>query len=253
MLQSKLHQQLEQKANAFRQKANFNTTEPIPLESLLLQLNVITSFRAMSEKLSGMAIKLQDDKEIYRLMLVNSEHNVGRQNFTICHELYHLFIQENFTSQFCSTGIFDVKDIEEYKADIFASFLLMPTFGIESQIPENEKELDLISLATIIKIEQYYQCSRLALLYRLKSLSYITQEKLERYRLRVKEGAYQHGYDTDLYGKDREGLHIGDYGAITNALFDDEHISEGHFAELMSVIGVNVFAELNTNEEDVTS
>ena len=152
---NKIYQDIERKAKAFRSKHNNNSSGSLHLESLLLQLNVIVSFRTMSEKLSGMAVLLREENEIYRFMLVNSEQNIGRQNFTICHELYHLFIQENFTFQYCNTGKFDEKkDIEEYKADLFASYLLMPTEGIEELIPYKETETDSISLSTIIKIEQ---------------------------------------------------------------------------------------------------
>lgn len=247
---NKIYQDIERKAKAFRSKHNNNSSGSLHLESLLLQLNVIVSFRAMSEKLSGMAVLLCEENEIYRFMLVNSEQNIGRQNFTICHELYHLFIQENFTFQYCNTGKFDEKkDIEEYKADLFASYLLMPTEGIEERIPYKETETDSISLSTIIKIEQYYQCSRLALLYRLKNLGYISQEKVEKHRLDVKKGANQHGYNTHLYEKGREGLHIGDYGDISRLLFEQEIISEGHYAELMQTINIDVFEEQMTKEE----
>ena len=35
----------------------------------------------------------QDD---VKFMLINANHSIGKQNFSIAHELYHLFVQENF-------------------------------------------------------------------------------------------------------------------------------------------------------------
>jgi Zn-dependent peptidase ImmA (M78 family) len=250
MLQNNIYQYLEDKAVAFRAMVQYSPVQPISFESLLLQLNVISSFQMMSDKLSGMALKVVEKNSVHRFMLVNSNHNVGRQNFTVCHELYHLYIQENFNAQFCNTGKFDEKkDIEEFKADVFAAILLIPAAGVRMLIPPLEQSLDDIHLATIIKIEQYYQCSRLALLYRLKSLGYISQGKVEFYRQNVKKGAYQHGYDTKLYEKDREGLHIGDYGDLANFLYEVEKISEGHYMTLMDTVGVNIFELINGEEE----
>jgi Zn-dependent peptidase ImmA (M78 family) len=251
MLQNNIYQYLEDKAVEFRSIARHSPTQPISFESLLLQLNVISSFQIMSNMLSGMALKVIENGEIYRFMLINSNQSIGRQNFTICHELYHLYIQENFSSQYCSTANFDEKkDPEEYKADIFAAILLIPSAGVRLLIPKTEQDLNQISLATIIKIEQYYQCSRQALLFRLKKLGYITAEKIERYKNKVKEGAYQHGYDTKLYEKDREGLHIGDYGDLANFLYDAEKISEGHYMTLMDTVGVNIFEPINGEEDN---
>jgi Zn-dependent peptidase ImmA (M78 family) len=249
MLQNKIYQFLEDKAVEFRAKVQYSAIQSISTENLLLQLNVISSFQPMSEKLSGMALKVAEKDHTFRFMLINSNHNIGRQNFTICHEFYHLYIQENFSAQFCSTAKFDEKkDIEEFKADIFAAILLIPAAGLRMLIPTIEQDIDKISLATIIKIEQYYQCSRLALLYRLRNLGYISQEKVEHYRQNVKKGAYQHGYDTKLYEKDREGLHIGDYGDIANFLYEVEKISEGHYMTLMNTVGVDIFEPINGEE-----
>lgn len=249
MLQNNVYQYLEDKAVEFRAEKQYSPTQAISFESLLLRLNVISSFQAMSEKLSGMALKVGYKNDTLRFMLINSNHNLGRQNFTICHELYHLYIQENFSAQFCNTGKFDEKrDPEEFKADVFASILLIPAAGLRMLIPTIEQNTDTINLATIIKIEQYYQCSRLALLYRLKNLGYITQEKVEYYRKDVKKGAYQHGYNTQLYEKDREELNIGDYGDVANFLYEVEKISEGHYMTLMNTVGVDIFETMNSEE-----
>ncbi len=55
-------------------------------------------------------------------MLINTTQSLGKQHFTIGHGLYHLFIQENFSSQTCQTGMFNKKEVEEYRADWFAAF-----------------------------------------------------------------------------------------------------------------------------------
>jgi hypothetical protein len=67
----------------FRDKSDLTQSEPVKTPALLLKLNVITVFRPLSDNFSGAAIKIDN----VRFMLVNSNHSVGRQNFTIGHEL----------------------------------------------------------------------------------------------------------------------------------------------------------------------
>ena len=45
------------------------------------------------------------------------------------------------------------------------------------------------------------------------------------------------GFSTDVYEKGNEGLVIGDFGAKARELFDREIISEGHYIELLNMIG----------------
>jgi Zn-dependent peptidase ImmA (M78 family) len=139
---------LEKKADDCRQRWGYGTDKPINLQSLLLELNVPTFFKPM-KKISGMAFKSETNA---RFMLVNSEQTMGRQNFTICHELYHLFVQTDFSHKVCMAQSFDKKDPEEYAADNFAAFLLLPTKGIRDLLPENEFNLDTITLDTVVKI-----------------------------------------------------------------------------------------------------
>lgn len=229
-----LDNDVQQRAIGFRRDNGFSNTEPIRLKSLLLKCNVLTVFRKLSDEFSGMAIKMGED----RFMLVNQEHNLGKQHFTIAHELYHLFIQDNFRSQSCKTGRFDKKDIEEYKADMFAAYLLLPHDGLTLNIPSNELSVrDSIRLETILKLEQYYSVSRRALLYRLKNLNIISNITYDKYKIDVKRSASSYGYELDLYTPGNTNIVLGDYGVKTHQLFEDEKISESHYLELMRTIG----------------
>jgi Zn-dependent peptidase ImmA (M78 family) len=230
---------LEKRASAFRQMYGLNDREPIRLKSLLQTLNVQTLFSPLSEQFCGMAIKSGED----RFMLINSNQSLGRQHFTICHELYHLFIQENFAFQVCVPGQFDYKNPEEYKADWFAAYLLIPRDGVLSQINNlDELELNQIQLPTILRIEQYFSCSRQALLRRLEDMTLIDRAYGEQFKLDVKRSATLFGLTTDLYEPGNEGQHIGDYGTKARQLFDTEKISESHYFSLLKDIGVDINA-----------
>ena len=54
----------------------------------------------------------------------------------------------------------------------------MPDDGIISLIPDSELKKDKIVLSTILKVEQYFSCSRRALLYRLAAESGLRANEL---------------------------------------------------------------------------
>jgi len=223
----------------FRDTNGFGIAEPIRLKSLLLKLKVVTLFQPLSDHFSGMSIKAPE----FSFMLINSNHSVGRQHFTILHELYHLVVQIDFATMVCSTGKFDRKDKIEYHADAFAAYVLMPEQGILERMPNHELRKNKISLGTILEIEQYYSCSRSALLNRLREMGLIDVTLCEEFRRNVITYARGYGYDISLYQPGNDGLIIGDYGKKARELFEKEHISESHFISLMHDIGVDLDSE----------
>lgn len=225
---------LEVKANGFRQQCGLNDYSPIFFDKLFSSLGVLTVYRPLNGDFSGMALKTKSS----RFMLVNTSHSIGRQRFTIGHELYHLFIQEGFSFEKSNAGRFDKKDREEYNADVFSSYLLMPEAGVLKQIPEIELARGgVVSLATVIKLEQYFGVSRAAILNRLRS---IFAKDYSIYKDNVKMGALEHGYSVKLYEKTDDSRVVGDYGIKAKSLFDGEKISESHYLSLMFDINIDI-------------
>jgi Zn-dependent peptidase ImmA (M78 family) len=136
--------------------------------------------------------------------------------------------------------LFETKSGEEYNADFFASIFMLPETGIKSLIPDEELRKNKITLKTILKTEQYFASSRLALLYRLKQLDIIDQSHLESFTQNIKRGALEHGYSIDLYEPGNHNLVLGDYGTIARELFDQEKISESHYFSLLMDLGMNI-------------
>lgn len=234
---------LEKAAVQFRSEHGISTKDAIRLKSLLQKLNTITIFKPLVHDFSGMALKTGNHENVYRFMLVNSGQSTGKQHFTICHELYHLYIQKNFVSRICKTGLFDKKqDREEYNADVFASFLLLPTDGLIELIPDKELHEKQISLSTIVYLEQFFSCSRRALLYRLKRMKLITDAIYDLYTPNVKRSALEYGYNTSLYEPGNDGVIIGDYGTSAKKLFDKDLISQSHYFSLLADLGINISA-----------
>jgi Zn-dependent peptidase ImmA (M78 family) len=245
---------LELKASDFRQKNGLNLTEAIRIKSLLQKINILTIYLPLGNDFSGMAVNIANTtstEEPKRFLLVNSNHTIGRQHFTICHELYHLFYQANFKSEKSNAGTFNkTGDPEEYKADIFASFLLLPTNGVLQLIPENERLWNKITLKTILSIENYYSCSRNALLSRLLSMKLIDKETSLGYNKEIIKNAALYGYNSDLYKPGNEGMVIGNYGTLARELFDNGIVSESSYFSLLEDLGIDLsqLDHLNSNE-----
>ena len=77
---------LEIEANELRRRIALGDTAPVDTRKALQQLGVLCVFMPMQETFSGMCLKHKEK----RFMLVNSKVALGRQHFTIAHELYHL-------------------------------------------------------------------------------------------------------------------------------------------------------------------
>lgn len=222
-------QSMENAALQLRGNFGFNESEAIHTKTILRKENIIAMYKPLSAKAYGLSLKCGNN----RFMLINSNSTRGRQHFTIAHELYHLYVEENPKPHICNGA----KTKEEQSADLFASAFLMPKLGIISNIPLEELRTLSVSLATIIKLEQYYSVSRSALLIRLQQLGIITSQCYNQLsQITAKKSAQEYGYDTALYEKGNEGLVIGDFGVIARKLFEDEKISEGNYREFLNQI-----------------
>jgi len=236
---------LKKDAIEFRSELGYGITDAVNLNSLLIKLDIITVFKRLSNNFSGMAISITKPEK--KFILINSDHSLGRQNFSICHELFHLYKDEDFHPHRSYAGTFNKKTSNEYHADVFASYLLLPDEGILSLIPDSQLTKDKITVDTILKIEHYFRCSRSALLYRLKELNIISSAYYDKFNQSVKLIAKLYGYSTELSEPGNEGKVIGNYGSIAKSLFDEEKISEGHYISLMKDIDIDVF---NDNDND---
>ena len=215
----------------FRNMLHLPQDVPFPVKSTLEQLGILTVFRPLSDSSYGMSIKMKDGS---RFMLVSSNSTIGRQHFTIGHELYHLYYDENPQPHMCGA---DGKAPAEQSADMFASNLLLPRVGLLAMLPEDFPTSKKLDLATVVKMEQKFQVSRQALLFRLKRLGIIGEDVLQSLLLApTRDAAPRRGNDVALYENGNEGLIIGDYSSLATDLFEKGRISEGHYNELVNVL-----------------
>lgn len=179
----------EKRAREFRESIELSLGERIHLKSLLQRLSILTLFRPMSNNFSGLACKSNDSK----FMLINSNMIIGRQYFTIAHELFHLYCEEKLVLHMCNP-IYGRRTVSEKSADTFAAAFLMPESGISKHLLNEDGSKKKISLSTIIMLEQYYEVSRKAMLYRLKALGHITQTQVADFDCNPMSSAQIYGY-----------------------------------------------------------
>ncbi|AEA44771.1 ImmA/IrrE family metallo-endopeptidase [Fluviicola taffensis] len=223
----------------FRRRFDLGQAAPLRMDVLLAKLDLLTVFAKMSESFSGMAAKFEDNG----FLLINCNHVKGRQNFTICHELYHLFVQKDFQFEIIASNEDRVKDEHEKLADAFASELLMPEEGIKELLLMQNFLSKQIGIEQIVKLEQYFQVSRQAMVYRLVNLGLIDkQTDLQKaYFETVKESAERLGFETQLYEATSPKVISSDYFEKGQLLYKQEIIGLADFAQLMDDIGIDIY------------
>lgn len=221
-------------AGQTRSNLGIGQDEPVNMKTVIRQLNCLTIYRPLSEMLFGLSLKSPGGED--RFILVNSNSTRGRQHFTIAHELFHLLFDENPKPHFCSKE--EGKDPSERSADMFASALLMPRSGIIKSIPADEIAGKAVSIDTAIRIGQLFGVSHSTLTIRLKELRIISQQEADRMMaISIRKEAGLRGFDRSLYESGNHGLVIGDFGSMARKLYEEEKISEGHYMELLNMIG----------------
>lgn len=218
-------------AQKFRLDNGLSMSEAVNMKSLIRKLNILTVYRPMSDCAYGLSLK---SPKGYRFILVNSNSSRGRQHFTIAHELYHLYYDENPRPHICGK---DGTSRTERSADRFASALLMPEEGIIGMLTDEEYAEKRISIAQVLRLEQYFGVSRSTMLIRLRELNLLSVSQFESLKsYPVIRSAKEYGYNDSLYQSGNENLVIGDYGEKARTLFESEKISEGHYLELLNLI-----------------
>ena len=189
--------------------------------------NLTVLWFPMKTNISGCCSKTKEDKVIF----INTNHTVGRQNFTLAHELYHLLYED--IDDFIVCGV-NINNQSEKNADNFASTLLIPDSALYWF--KNKNQIEDWSLEDIIKCEQYYQVSRSTMLVRLKNLSWITQDQFDEFGFNIIREADRLGYDTSLYKPSPENQKyssIGELIRLTEKAYDGKKITGGKRREIL--------------------
>lgn len=186
----------------------------------------------MPSGMSGMCIK--SNKEI--IIAVNSSMSVGRQRFTLAHELYHAYYDDSMMTFVCMQNLGVKKTESEKEADRFASFLLAPYSALD-RYESNEGEAGW-NIEKIVRAEHFFGISHQAMLVRLFSEGRISQSEYNEYKeTQVTTIAGKLGLPLDLYqnlSRSRPYSCSGSYLRKIQEAYDKELISEGKMKELLN-------------------
>ncbi|RAP46737.1 MAG: hypothetical protein BZ135_03310 [Methanosphaera sp. rholeuAM6] len=215
------------KASNCRRIWKIDEYDPIDIISICLNKfnNITIVFFDANENMSGSSCTVNDEMIIF----VNSKHSLGRQRFTIAHELYHLLFGKN---EFVNCAI-NSNSNEEKEADEFASALLMSDGALLNF--QSDNEIENWDLDDILSCEQYFQISRKSMLNRLEKLLNDNRFYDGKLTNRIKYNAKKRGFDEKLYSpysKD-ENLLLGSYIRLVQDAYEQGKITRGKKDELL--------------------
>lgn len=122
--------------------------------------------------ISGIYLKKKDGDRYVNCIYINNGDPIGRQNFTIAHELYHAFYEPSTVGICMQTN--KNEDPIEMRADSFASHLLIPRDKLALILSKlfngKTKAYRILSFDTIIRIQTVFQVSFQAIIYAIDDL-----------------------------------------------------------------------------------
>ena len=188
--------------------------------------NLTIAWFPMKKSVSGCCFK----NDIDSIILINSSHSKGRQNFTLAHEVYHL-LDDNDNFFICSE---ENNDEVERKADEFASNFLMSELALYDFIDSNN--IDKWDIQDIIKCEQYFHLDHRNLISRLYEEKLIDGNQFAEFSFNIIDKAANYGYDTSLYEPSTEHksfFSIGHMIPLTDKAYKDGIISKGRRKDIL--------------------
>ena len=224
--------ELAKNASELRRDLGEDDRSQIDIFRLVQAIDSLTLiFYPMGENISGMCIK--GEKNI--IVAINSSMSYGRQRFTMAHELYHCYFDEETDTTICPTDI-DTKNDAEKEANLFATFFLAPPVSLSDEIKKiksSKKELDI---AAVVKLEQFFGLSRQAMLFRLIDEKELSVQKAASMKTNIISSAVTLGYDDSLYrpaSENKQYMTYGQYIKQAEQLKEQGLISDGKYEELL--------------------
>lgn len=228
------------KAERLRKRLGEDNNSPVDIFSLAQEIEKLTIvYYPMGNKLSGMCIQGSDER--YTIAL-NSSMTLGRRRFSLAHEFYHLFYDDNMRA-ICAKQIGSGSEIEK-NADAFAAYFLMPRAALvdkaDSLLEKHADKIDKLTIQDIIRIEQYFGVSHQAAVYQLNHCGhgrYINKNELDAIlNTGVRRKAEEMGFYSALYRplpEKKQYYTYGHYIDQAEQLLNKEIISNGKYEELL--------------------
>lgn len=126
-------------------------------------LGIFVLISAAPDDVSGFCMTIGEDTFIF----VNKNHNLGRQNFSLWHEVYHWFTED--TGSISLLGEYKNNEIE-FSADYFSSLILIDDTALDevlSNMGYPQKNPKYISHDEVIQLQHLFGVSYSAMVTKL--------------------------------------------------------------------------------------
>ncbi len=223
---------LKNKAAKFRKDLKLSSAAPVDVVDVckLKEINLI--FKPYGrENFSGISMKIE--RELF--IVVNSSKTLGHQNFTIAHEIYHLFYERDFEKSICK--ISNIEEEKERDAHCFAINFLVPDDAITKFFKNTEGDP---KVGDIVRFESIYKISHKAMLIKLERMRMISSEYLKKIESGVIKLAKEMEIDHSLYRPTEKLQVISDYVMLARKAYEADKISIGKFEELLQKIDLTI-------------
>lgn len=225
--------ELSNKASSIRRHLGEDDSSPIDIFSLAQSIESLTLvFYPLGKNISGACIRGSSSS----IIALNSDMSIGRQRYSLAHELYHLYFDIGISSTICSNKIGGDNENEK-KADQFASYFLMPPIALYEAIHKYRKSSDRhLSIAEIIRLEQFFGISHQAMLIRLIEENELSSADAASMQMGIISLAAKLGFDVSLYKpspEDKKIRVLGHYIFQAETLLQSDIISNGKYEELL--------------------
>lgn len=222
------------KSIQLRTQLGEDANSPIDIFTLAQNVEHLTIvYYPMGENLSGVCLKGASGSNV---IAMNSLMTVGRQRFSLAHEFYHLYFDNNMTA-ICAKKI-GVGQKTEKEADLFASYFLMPAASLKTRAETlRTKSKNNLSIQDVVRLGQYFQVSHQAVVIRLKQDRLLNTDAADTMmRKSVRRLAESMGYSTELYRPlpvEKQYMTYGSYIDQAEQVFQRGLVSEGKYEELL--------------------
>jgi len=210
-----------------RRKLGSDEYSPIDIFSLVNNYPKLTIIKyPFQDNISGVCIKDLNTNVI----AVNSNMSLGRQRFSLAHELYHLEYGTNDTITISSVDLYNNSEVED-SANKFASYFLMPYNILRDEL----EEIETLDINSLIKLETKYGISNKALVYRLSLDTLIDERQKTKFSDidNLISKTKKLGLSTEVYEKTNDKKTFGYYIKQVEMLKEKDLISLGKQNELL--------------------
>ena len=223
------------KSIRLRAKLGEDANSPIDIFAIAQDIERLTIvYYPMGENLSGICLKGASGNNV---IAINSSMTLGRQRFSLAHELYHLYFDNNMTA-ICAQKI-GVGQETEKEADLFASYFLMPAAALHTKVEmmKSKNSGHDLSIHDVVRLEQYFQVSHKAAVIRLKQDKLLDADTADAMMQEgVRRLAESMGYSTELYKPlpaEKQYMTYGNYIGQAEQVLKRGLVSDGKYEELL--------------------